>query len=34
MKAWMERTRRNGGILPDNVGPTGQIGEVRMRNTR
>ena len=27
--AWMERIRRNGGILPDNVGPTGQIGENR-----
>ena len=28
-EAWMERIRRNGGILPDNVGPTGQIGENR-----
>ncbi len=28
-EAWMERTERNGGILPDNVGPTGQIGEQR-----
>ena len=27
--AWMERTEKNGGILPDNVGPTGQIGENR-----
>lgn len=27
--AWMERMRRNGGIMPDNVGPTGQIGEHR-----
>ena len=25
--AWMERTRRNNGILPDNVGLSGQIGE-------
>ena len=25
--AWMERTRRNNGILPDNVGPSGEIGE-------
>ncbi len=25
--AWMERTRRNRGILPDNVGPSGEIGE-------
>ena len=27
--AWIERTERNGGILPDNVGPTGKIGENR-----
>ena len=27
VEAWMERTRRNGGILPDNVGPSGKIGE-------
>jgi hypothetical protein len=26
---WMERIQRNKGILPDNVGPTGQIGEHR-----
>lgn len=26
-RAWMERAERNGGLLPDNVGPTGQIGE-------
>ncbi|MBN2477313.1 MAG: hypothetical protein JXB62_22095 [Pirellulales bacterium] len=25
--AWLERTRRNGGILPDNVGPDGEIGQ-------
>jgi len=25
--AWMDRTRQNGGILPDNVGPRGKIGE-------
>ncbi len=25
--AWAERARANGGILPDNVGPTGRIGE-------
>ncbi len=25
--AWAERTRRNGGIMPDNIGPGGQIGE-------
>ena len=28
-EAWMERMRRNGGIMPDNVGPTGKIGENR-----
>ena len=28
-EAWMERMRRNDGIMPDNVGPTGQIGENR-----
>ena len=28
-EAWMERMRRNNGIMPDNVGPTGQIGENR-----
>ena len=27
VKVWMERTRRNGGILPDNVGLSGKIGE-------
>ncbi len=25
--AWRERTERNGGITPDNVGPSGEIGE-------
>ena len=25
--AWIERTRKNDGILPDNVGPSGKIGE-------
>ena len=28
-EAWMERMRRNNGIMPDNVGPTGQIGDRR-----
>ena len=28
-EAWMERTRANGGIIPDNVGPTGKVGEQR-----
>jgi hypothetical protein len=27
--AWMERVKNNGGILPDNVGPSGKIGEHR-----
>lgn len=27
LQAWAERTRHNGGILPDNVGPTGKVGE-------
>ena len=27
LDAWRERAERNGGIVPDNVGPTGQIGE-------
>jgi hypothetical protein len=26
-EAWMERARQNGGLLPDNVGLSGQIGE-------
>lgn len=27
LQAWMERARQNGGLLPDNVGLSGQIGE-------
>ena len=27
--AWLDRMRANGGIIPDNVGPTGIIGENR-----
>lgn len=27
VRAWMERTRRNGGVIPDNVGLSGKIGE-------
>ena len=27
--AWIERIRANGGIIPDNVGPNGAIGETR-----
>ncbi|MCD9023509.1 hypothetical protein [Cohnella silvisoli] len=27
VKAWEERTRLNGGIIPDNIGLSGQIGE-------
>ena len=26
---WIERIKQNGGIIPDNVGPTGKIGEHR-----
>lgn len=29
VEAWMDRIEQNGGILPDNVGPTGKIGENR-----
>ncbi len=29
LEAWMDRTKRNGGITPDNVGPTGIIGDGR-----
>ena len=28
-EAWLDRMRRNNGIMPDNVGPTGKIGEHR-----
>jgi hypothetical protein len=27
LRAWWERTDRNKGIMPDNVGPSGEIGE-------
>lgn len=27
VEAWMERVRANGGIIPDNIGPSGRIGE-------
>ena len=27
--AWMDRIEQNGGVVPDNVGPTGKIGEHR-----
>ncbi|MDP6019666.1 MAG: hypothetical protein QGI32_26595, partial [Candidatus Latescibacteria bacterium] len=27
--AWMQRTRENGGIIPDNIGLSGRIGENR-----
>jgi hypothetical protein len=27
LAAWIERTTRNDGIVPDNVGPTGRVGE-------
>ncbi|HJP30122.1 MAG TPA: hypothetical protein QGF95_06170 [Candidatus Latescibacteria bacterium] len=29
VEAWIERTRANDGVLPDNIGPSGQIGEHR-----
>ena len=29
VEAWMARIEENGGIIPDNVGPTGKIGENR-----
>ncbi len=29
VEAWMERIEANGGIVPDNIGPTGKIGEQR-----
>ena len=29
VEAWMDRIRRNGGIIPDNIGPNGIIGEHR-----
>jgi len=27
IQVWMDRTEANGGLIPDNVGPTGKIGE-------
>ncbi len=27
-EAWWDRARRNGGFIPDNVGPNGEIGEL------
>jgi hypothetical protein len=27
VEVWMKRTRANGGLLPDNVGLSGQVGE-------
>ena len=29
VEAWLERTKKNGGIIPDNIGPNGVIGEHR-----
>ncbi len=29
VQAWIERIDANGGMLPDNVGPTGRVGEQR-----
>ena len=28
-EAWMDRIKQNEGIIPDNVGPTGKVGETR-----
>ncbi len=28
LQAWVERRDKNGGIMPDNIGPSGQIGEL------
>ena len=28
LQRWMDHRDRNGGLMPDNVGPTGQIGEL------
>lgn len=28
VEAWRERAQQNGGLLPDNVGPSGQVGEL------
>ncbi|MBM3934610.1 MAG: hypothetical protein FJ319_09970 [SAR202 cluster bacterium] len=29
VQVWMDRIKKNNGIIPDNVGPTGKIGEMR-----
>lgn len=29
VEGWIDRMRKNGGIMPDNIGPTGKIGEHR-----
>jgi hypothetical protein len=29
VEAWMDRIRASGGIIPDNIGPSGKIGELR-----
>ncbi len=29
VEAWMDRIKQNNGIIPDNVGPTGKVGESR-----
>ena len=28
-QSWLERIRQNDGIIPDNIGPSGEIGERR-----
>ena len=27
LEAWEQRTKKNGGVIPDNIGPSGKIGE-------
>lgn len=29
VEGWIDRMRNNGGIMPDNIGPTGKVGEHR-----
>ena len=29
VQSWIDRIHENGGVIPDNVGPTGKIGETR-----
>jgi hypothetical protein len=29
VEGWLDRMKKNGGIMPDNIGPTGKVGEHR-----